>query len=128
MRQLMGRLWRDDEGALIATEWVFVATILVIGSITGLVAVRQAILAELEDFAEAISSLSSWWRFDGRLPRRAVSCLPKRSTRFVLQDASHDVARRRAEAMAPVEVHEMVEQRRARHRDPHARRHRPSHL
>ena len=37
----------------------------VIGSITGLVAVRQAILAELEDFAEAISSLSSWWRFDG---------------------------------------------------------------
>src|SRR5437660_12921060 len=65
MRQLMGRLWRDDEGALIATEWVVVATILVIGSVTGLVAVRQAILAELEDFAEAISSLSSWWRFDG---------------------------------------------------------------
>lgn len=65
MHQLVGRLWQDDQGALIATEWVFVATILVIGSITGLVAVRQAILEELEDLAEAISHLSTFWRFDG---------------------------------------------------------------
>ena len=40
MRQLLLELWKDDAGALIATEWVFVATILVLGSITGLVAVR----------------------------------------------------------------------------------------
>jgi hypothetical protein len=63
MRQLISRLWTDDAGALLAVEWVFVATILIIGSITGLVAVRQAIITELEEFAEAILALSTSWHF-----------------------------------------------------------------
>jgi Flp pilus assembly pilin Flp len=63
MRQLVSRLWKDDGGALLAVEWVFVATILVIGSITGLVCVRNAIIEELEDFAEAIESLCTSWHF-----------------------------------------------------------------
>jgi hypothetical protein len=63
MRQLMSRLWQDDAGALLSVEWVFVATILVIGSITGLVAVRQAICAELEEFAEAVLALCTSWHF-----------------------------------------------------------------
>src|SRR4051794_37350159 len=50
MSQLMLKLWNDDCGALIATEWVFVATILVLGAITGLVAVRQAAISELTEF------------------------------------------------------------------------------
>jgi len=63
MRQLISRLWKDDGGALLAVEWVFVATILVLGSITGLVCVRNAIIEELEDFAEAILSLDTSWHF-----------------------------------------------------------------
>jgi hypothetical protein len=66
MRQLVGRLWSDDCGAMLAVEWVFVATILIIGSITGLVAVRQAIITELEEFAEAILALSTSWDFHDR--------------------------------------------------------------
>jgi hypothetical protein len=66
MRQLMSRLWTDDAGALLAVEWVFVATILILGSITGLVAVRQAIITELEEFAEAILELSTSWDFHDR--------------------------------------------------------------
>jgi hypothetical protein len=58
MRNLMSKLWADDCGALIATEWVFVATILVLGSITGLVAVRQAVLSELTEFANAVLALN----------------------------------------------------------------------
>ena len=65
MRQLMRKLWNDDCGALIATEWVFVATILVLGAITGLVAVRQAILSELTEFANAVPSLSQSFSFSG---------------------------------------------------------------
>ena len=42
MRRLFRRLWQDDDGALLATEWVFLATILVIGVIPGMVAVRDA--------------------------------------------------------------------------------------
>jgi hypothetical protein len=67
MRQLMLKLWKDDCGALIATEWVFVATILVLGSITGLVAVRQAVITELEEFASAVLALSQSYSFSGQV-------------------------------------------------------------
>jgi len=65
MRHLMLKLWRDDMGALIATEWVFVVTILVIGLVTGLKAVQQAVLNELEEVAGAIGALSQTYQFGG---------------------------------------------------------------
>src|SRR5207302_7401892 len=66
MYQLMLKLWKDDCGALIATEWVFVATILVLGAITGLVAVRQAIISELTEFANAVMALNQYFSFTGQ--------------------------------------------------------------
>ena len=66
MYQLMLKLWRDDCVALIATEWVFVATILVLGAITGLVAVRQAVLSELTEFANAVMALNQSFSFSGQ--------------------------------------------------------------
>ena len=66
MRNLMVRLWNDDAGALIAAEWVFVATILVLGAITGLVAVRQAVIAELHDVANALLALNQSFSFSGQ--------------------------------------------------------------
>ncbi len=62
---MMQKLWKDDCGALIAVEWVFVATILVLGVITGLVAVRNAVTDELEDFATAVLSLDQSYSFAG---------------------------------------------------------------
>jgi Flp pilus assembly pilin Flp len=64
MRTLI-RLWKDDQGALIATEWVFVATILVIGLVVGLKAVQQAVLNELEEVAAAIGSISQSYSYGG---------------------------------------------------------------
>jgi len=66
MSQLMLKLWHDDCGALIATEWVFVATILVLGAITGLVAVRQAVISELTEFANAVMALNQSYSFSGQ--------------------------------------------------------------
>jgi Flp pilus assembly pilin Flp len=66
MRRLLRKLWLDDHGALIATEWVFVATILVLGIITGLVAVRQAVISELVEFANAVTALSQSYSFAGQ--------------------------------------------------------------
>ena len=65
MRRLMFRLWKDDGGALIATEWVFVATILIIGLVVGLKAVQSAVEGELLDLANAISSLNQSYSFGG---------------------------------------------------------------
>jgi hypothetical protein len=66
MRNLMVKLYNDDCGALIASEWVFVATILVLGAITGLVAVRQAVIAELHDYANALVALNQSYSFSGQ--------------------------------------------------------------
>jgi Flp pilus assembly pilin Flp len=66
MRHLLRRLWDDDSGALLATEWIIIATILVLGIITGLVATRAAVLAELIDFANALVSLNQSFSLSGQ--------------------------------------------------------------
>ena len=66
MRRVMARLWDDDRGALIASEWVFVATILILGTITGLVAVRQAVLAEVYGLANALGGGAQSYSFSGQ--------------------------------------------------------------
>lgn len=47
MRQFMIDLWNDEAGSA-SVEWAFVASILVLGAITGLVASRQARLESAE--------------------------------------------------------------------------------
>jgi hypothetical protein len=59
------RLWNDDAGALLAAEWLLIATILVIGLVPGLVAVREGALDELTDLANAVMSLDQSYSFCG---------------------------------------------------------------
>jgi hypothetical protein len=63
---MLKNLWNDDCGALIAMEFLFVATILVIGIIVGLVAVRNAINAELTILGDVILSLNPSFTFSGQ--------------------------------------------------------------
>jgi hypothetical protein len=63
---LFRRLWKDDCGALIATEWMVVATVLVLGLIPGLIAIRQGALRGLVDFANATGSLDQSYSFSGQ--------------------------------------------------------------
>jgi Flp pilus assembly pilin Flp len=65
MRQLLRRLWQDDGGALIATEWLFIVVIMVIGLITGFVFVRDAVVDELAEVGNAIHFLDPSYSFDG---------------------------------------------------------------
>lgn len=65
LKCLFARLWNDDAGALIAIEFLFVATILIIGIIVGLVAVRQAVNAELIELGNAILALSQGFVISG---------------------------------------------------------------
>lgn len=66
MKHLAMKLWRDDAGALIAAEYIFVATILVIGTIVGLTNVREAINTELSELANAILALSQGFTISGQ--------------------------------------------------------------
>jgi hypothetical protein len=46
MRKLI-EFWRGEDGSVVATEWVVIATILMLGAAAGLVAARAAVLSDL---------------------------------------------------------------------------------
>ena len=71
MKRLIERLWKDDGGALIAMEFLFVATILVLGIIVGLVSVREAIKAE--HFRKAIDDAARNYRLGCLAPQSRSS-------------------------------------------------------
>ena len=56
MKSLLNRVWREDEGVL-TFEWILLLTVLVIGIVGGVSAVRDALITELGDVAEAMISL-----------------------------------------------------------------------
>ena len=49
---------RDQRRGVLTLEWILLITVLVIGVIGGLGAVRNAMVSELADLAEAIESLN----------------------------------------------------------------------
>ena len=63
---MLKKLWSDDAGAIIAAEYLFVATILVIGIIVGLASVRDAVNSELAELANAYLALSQGYTISGQ--------------------------------------------------------------
>lgn len=64
MRQVFSRLWKDEDG-IVALEYLLVATIIGLGLITGLVAVRQALVTELVELAAAITNINQGYSYAG---------------------------------------------------------------
>ena len=63
--KLLKRLWSDESGFVISSELVLIATVLVIGMLTGLATVREAVLQELADVANAIAIVNQSYSFSG---------------------------------------------------------------
>ena len=61
----MKQLWNDEAGFIIPAELVLIATILVIGMITGLTSVRDAVITELADVGAAIGSINQSYTYGG---------------------------------------------------------------
>jgi hypothetical protein len=57
-QNVWSRLWRDESGAILSAELVIILTILVIGLVTGLACLQQAVVAELQDLSAAFASLN----------------------------------------------------------------------
>jgi hypothetical protein len=51
------KLWADDSGSILSLEIILVATVLLLGVLTGLASLRDAIITELADIGGAISDL-----------------------------------------------------------------------
>jgi hypothetical protein len=56
---------KKEAGFIVTAELILIATILVIGMIVGLVAIRDAVTAEAGDVAEAIGAIDQSYYFDG---------------------------------------------------------------
>ena len=54
---MLRRLWRDTHGAVISSEVAVVGTILLLGVIVGLGALKMAILSEAQDVGQAIHAV-----------------------------------------------------------------------
>ena len=58
MKRTVSNLWSDESGFVVTAELVIIATVVVLGLITGLSSVQSAIVFELNDVARAFCSLN----------------------------------------------------------------------
>jgi Flp pilus assembly pilin Flp len=65
MKRLLGKFWNDDAGALIAAEYLFFSSIVVIGITVGMTAFRNAVVAEFEELANAYLAINFGYSFGG---------------------------------------------------------------
>lgn len=65
MLSLTHALLNDEAGFVVSAELVLVATIVVIGLIVGLSEVQHAVVAELNDVADAIGSINQSYCYTG---------------------------------------------------------------
>jgi hypothetical protein len=63
--KVLHRLWADEAGFVVSTELVLVATILVIGLVLGLTSLRNQVVQELGDLAQAIANINQSYEYAG---------------------------------------------------------------
>ena len=63
MKNLAARAWKEDDGVL-TFEWILLITLLTIGIVSGLSSVRDALIDELGDVAQAIIALDQSYSID----------------------------------------------------------------
>ena len=73
MKSLAMQMWREDEGVL-TFEWILLLTVLTIGIVSGLSTVRDAMISELTDVAQAMVALDQSYFID--FPIRSSVCQP----------------------------------------------------
>jgi Flp pilus assembly pilin Flp len=56
MRKLLRRMWQDDDGVL-SFEWTVLTSLLTVGVVSGIAAVRDATIDEMGDLSQAMISL-----------------------------------------------------------------------
>jgi Flp pilus assembly pilin Flp len=66
MKRLIKCLWQDEHGVILSTEIVIVGSVLVVGLITGMATLQEAVNGELNDLAGAIGSLDQSYSFSGQ--------------------------------------------------------------
>ena len=66
MVRMLRKLWADDRGAVMASELLFLYTMLVVGTVSGLTAMRQAMVSEMVETANSMMALNQSYSFSGQ--------------------------------------------------------------
>ena len=70
---MLKNFWNDEAGAIISAELAIVLTIVVIGMVTGLSSLRDAVITELADVGAAIGSLNQSYTVAGVVAHSAAT-------------------------------------------------------
>ncbi len=73
MKTVIARLWMEDVGAIVSAEIMLVATVLVLGVIVGLKSVRDSVVTELADVAQAFANINQSYSYSGVTGHGAMS-------------------------------------------------------
>ena len=73
MKTIVARLWMEDAGAIVSAEIMLVATVLVLGVIVGLKSVRDSVVTELADVAQAFANINQSYSYSGVTGHGAMS-------------------------------------------------------
>jgi hypothetical protein len=65
LRRLMGKWWADDNGALLATEYMTLGTIVVLGGVGGLTAMRDAVNDEMKEYGNSVRQIRQHYSVPG---------------------------------------------------------------
>ena len=63
--KVMQRLWSEQDGAIVSAEIMLIASVLVIGVIVGLKSVRDSVVSELADVAQALANVDQSYSYSG---------------------------------------------------------------
>lgn len=65
MKSQIIRLWNETDGAVLSAEIMMIASILVLGAVVGLAAVRDSVVTELADVGQAFANISQSYCYSG---------------------------------------------------------------
>ena len=61
--KLLSRLWADEAGFVVSSELVLIATVMVVGMLAGLTTIRDQVVQELADVADAVSEIDQSYSY-----------------------------------------------------------------
>lgn len=62
---LFDRLWNDDSGAVLASEYLTLGSVVVLGGVAGLTSLRDSVNGEMKEFGGAIRSMRQTYAVPG---------------------------------------------------------------
>lgn len=63
---LFARLWNDDGGAVLASEYLTLGSVVVLGGVAGLTALRDSVNGEMKEFGGALRSMRQTYSVPGQ--------------------------------------------------------------